>query len=115
MRAFSEGLLDEVAGGMNTLKVRGPWEVNDDLLTLLYNRFAVTIKEPGGSVVGYIYTGDERWEDQSNARLVAAAPELFLLAAEVLVERGEESGTDTLERLRVKAQHLIDKIGGSNE
>ena len=97
---------------MNTLKVRGPWEVNDDLLTLLYNRFAVTIKEPGGSVVGYIYTGDERWEDQSNARLVAAAPELFLLAADILTDRGEESKGDTLDRLRGKAQRLLAKIGG---
>lgn len=95
---------------MNTLKVRGPWGMESCVLA---GDAVMGIMAPGDGLVGYIYTG-ERWEDQDNARLVACAPELFLLAAEVLVERGEESEGVTLERLRVKAQHLIDKIGGND-
>ena len=64
--------------------------------------------------MGYIYPDDGYCHNQDNARLVACAPELFLLAAEVLVDRGEESTYRTLERLMVKAQHLIDKIGGND-
>lgn len=99
---------------MKTMKIRGPWEM---IPKFLGSQSVMEIKEPGGKIVGkivgHIYTG-YRWEDQDNARLVACAPELFLLAAEVLVERGEESEGVTLERLRVKAQHLIDKIGGND-
>ena len=93
---------------MREMKIRGPWEMIDSLLV---GQSAKEIVSPGGKVVGYIYTGRQ---DQDNARLVAAAPELFLLVVEILVDRGEESTYRTLERLMVKAQHLIDKIGGND-
>jgi len=95
---------------MKTMKIRGPWKTESCLLA---GAAVMGIMAPSNKLVRYIYTG-ERWEDQGNARLVAAAPELFLLAAEVLVDRGEESKVDTLERLRTEAQHLIDKIGGND-
>ena len=93
---------------MNTLKVRGPWGMESCVLA---GDAVMGIMAPGNRLVGYIYTG-ERWEDQGAARLVAAAPELFLLAADILTDRGEESKGDTLDRLRGKAQRLLAKIGG---
>ena len=96
---------------MNTLKVRGPWGMESCVLA---GDAVMGIMAPGNRLVGYIYTG-ERWEDQGAARLVAAAPELFLLVADILVDRGEESKGDTLDRLRGKAQRLLARIGGSDE